>query len=72
MPSGGVIWVRMRFAPILQEFTTRHAAVPGFGFLHHSWLYCSREFGYQATPDVTLAPYFLRKEPTKERPGAGF
>src|SRR6185437_130469 len=56
--NGGVGWVRMRFAPILREFTTQHAAAPGSDFLMLSWLYCRREFGYQAARGRHAAAVF--------------
>jgi hypothetical protein len=28
-----------------------------------SWLYCRREFGYQAARGVTLAPHLTLREP---------
>src|SRR4051794_34202436 len=56
--NGGVDWVRMRFAPILQEFTTQQAAAPGSDVLIHSRLYCRREFSYQAARGRHAAAVF--------------
>src|SRR5512141_2007677 len=46
--NGGVNRVRMRFAPILQQFNTRAAVMSEGQVLGHSWLYRRPEFGYQA------------------------
>jgi hypothetical protein len=58
--------VRMRFAPTFARIYHRAAASAGLQFWRHSWLYCRREFGYHATGDVTLPPYFTRREPVNK------
>ncbi len=44
----GAAEVRMRFVPVLREFITGLRLPRPAAFSAHSWLYCRREFGYQA------------------------
>ena len=48
----------MRFVPVLHDVSTRRTGRGRAAFSAHSWLYCRREFGYQAAVECHALAVF--------------